>query len=105
MTNTNQTVRVTGYVVSSKFGCKMTEKAALVNIESVNGESFRHADSTWMPKSIATDVSFERVVCEEGYVSFQFSATIPTWWLRKLDTRAAWQIAGLRSAPEAQRPY
>jgi hypothetical protein len=84
-------------------GNKQTNKAVFVTVIEVDGEGFR-ADTEWLPRSIAADLEVRRVV-EDGVAGYEVRATVPDWWLKKLDTRAAWQHRGMSSPPMAQRPW
>lgn len=81
----------------------ITAKAFKVTVHTVNGESFR-ADTTWLPKSICSNIQISQCDEGDGYKYNELTATVPIWWIRKLDTRAAWEHAGMRSAPMATRP-
>jgi len=85
---------------------KMTDKAIRVTVDYVDGESMR-ASTCWLPRSICTDLVFTEVDNgdNDGTSYLEISATVPMWWIRKLDTRAAWEHAGHTAPPMAQRPF
>jgi hypothetical protein len=98
------THKITGYIPQGYTGRpQMTAKAVKVTIESVDGDHFR-GESTWLPRSIAAGLVVREERDDDGSRATAFSATVPAWWLRKIDTRAAWEVRGHRSAPMATRP-
>lgn len=80
-----------------------TPKAVRVTVYSVDGEPVS-ADTTWLPRSIATDLRIVETR-EDGAICHRVTATVPAWWVRQLDTRAGWQKQGRASIPAAQRPW
>lgn len=106
MNNANNTHRIFGYVPlcgSSKRPI-VTAKAVRATVVDVDGEEVRAA-TVWLPRSIARDLKIVKVNDPENGVSYELTATVPAWWVRKLDTRAAWQVAGHRAAPFATLPW
>lgn len=98
----NNTARIIGTVV-----CRtITPKAYRVTVEFLDGETFR-ADTVWLPKSICRDVELVDVDNGEndGTSYLEIRATIPAWFVSKLDNRPGWVRAGMRSAPMASRPW
>lgn len=104
----NTMTRVWGYSPRPNVNGRMldrateTAKAVRVTVQELDGEP-AHADTTWLPKSIATDLQIRRVV-EGGVSCFEVSALVPKWWAAKLDTRPGWAKRGER-CPEGHRPW
>jgi hypothetical protein len=94
------TARITGTCPANK----MTDKAIRITVDYIDGEALR-ADTVWLPRSICTDLEVKRVTEDDGAIVTEVRATVPMWWVRKLDTRAAWQKAGRSAPPMAQRPW
>lgn len=81
----------------------ITAKAYSVTVRTVDDSEFR-GDSAWLPKSIATDAQV-RETREGGVVGYEISATVPAWWVKKIDTRPSWQRRGFARPPHGQRPF
>lgn len=86
---------------------QVTAKAVLVNVHWIEGIdpalAFR-AGSVWVPRSICTSLEvFEAE--EDGAKYTAVRATVPAWFVRKLDDRAGWEKAGHARAPMATRPF
>ena len=87
-------------------GNLQTAKAVRVTVLDVNGESIGSADTVWLPRSIAENLT----VTEEldptdswGATWLVVRATVPAWWVRKLDNRPAWVREGRSCAPSPVR--
>lgn len=93
-----------GYSPARRGEATQTPKAVRVTVREIDGEDVA-ADTEWLPRSIATRLEVRRVREDDGSVSFEVRADVPEWWVRKLDTRAAWQKRGLAAPPMAQRPW
>jgi hypothetical protein len=85
-------------------GPRMTDKAVRVTVDYVEGEDCGRPDTEWLPRSICSDLQIFQDE-EDGIKFWAFSATVPAWWIRKLDNRAAWQHAGMARPPMATRPW
>ncbi|HWA29140.1 MAG TPA: hypothetical protein VG734_26050 [Lacunisphaera sp.] len=83
----------------------MTEKAVRITIETIDGDYFSSIDTTWLPRSICQDLKVVTVTEDDGGKRYDVSATVPAWWVRKLDTRTSWEKRGMTRPPMATRPY
>lgn len=95
--------KIFGYCPSPNGIPVQTSKAVRVTVLVVDGEVVT-ADTCWLPRSISEDLQIKRVE-NEGVVGFEVRATVPNWWIRKLDIRPAWQKQGMSAPPMAQRPW
>ena len=93
------TARISGYCPARK----MTDKAIRITVESVDGE-FVNASTTWLPRSICSDLALVEKAEDDGTRYLAVSATVPAWWVRKLDTRTAWEARGMAGPPHATQP-
>jgi hypothetical protein len=98
-----KTARIEGWSPVRNGVAVTTAKAVRITVEYVDGEGV-NADTTWLPRSIATDLQVERIVDNNG-LAFRVTAVVPMWWIRRLDTRAGWEKAGMSRPPMAQRPW
>jgi hypothetical protein len=99
MTNTNRTHTISGYCPANL----QTAKAVRVTITDIDGEGFSSIDTVWLPRSIAEGLT---VTAEQEYQGggeygtvHTVRATVPAWWVRKLDARPAWVRNGQTRAP------
>ena len=99
----NKTHRIFGYSPAPRGFATQTPKAVQVTVYEIDGEDVR-ADTCWLPRSIAEDLEVRRVM-QDGVATYEVRATVPAWWVAKLDTRAAWQKAGMTRPPMPQRPW
>lgn len=86
---------------------RITDRAVLVNVHHIAGIdpciAYR-AGSVWVPKSICTNLEIFEAE-EDGAKYTAVRATVPAWFIWKLDDRAGWQKQGLSRPPMATRPY
>jgi hypothetical protein len=100
MNTTQATCRIEGYSPAGR----MTAKAVRVTLTSVDGEDAR-VDTAWLPRSICSGLQIEKVSdpYEGDYVRVR--ATVPAWWVRKLESERAASIDWNRPIPLAQKPW
>jgi hypothetical protein len=81
----------------------MTAKAVRVTLTSVDGEDIQ-VDTAWLPRSICSGLQIDKVSdpYEGDYVRVR--ATVPAWWVRKLEDERRAGIDWSRPVPFATRP-
>lgn len=95
--------KIFGYCPSPNNVPVQTPKAVRITVLEIDGDTV-NADTCWLPRSIAQNLKIERIV-RDHVPCFEVTADVPEWWVRKLDTRTAWQKRGMSAPPMAQRPW
>lgn len=97
---TTQMVRIAGFCATTNHGAPITtDKAVRVTVHTVDGDSIGLADTTWLARSLCEDLTVSKYQHRDGSVEFEVTASVPAWWVRKLDTRPAWVRRGDARAP------
>lgn len=81
-----------------------TEKAVRVTVYEIDGDSTQ-ADTCWLPRSIAEGLTVTEVREDDGATVYEVRATVPAWWVRRLDNRSAWERRGMTAPPMGSRPW
>ncbi len=76
-----------------------TSKAVRVTVHTVDGEGIQICDTTWLPRSICTELAISKYEHRDGSIEYEVTACVPAWWVNKLDNRPAWVRRGDARAP------